>query len=154
MTKLPGYGLQHRAVVVLFPVAATRFVFFEAYRPVQWLTQLSIQCVTGTFSPGTKWPGREANYSPLSSCWVYKNVTSTSPIRLRHFHIGSTSVWIWSVCGISDCAGDWIRSSMFWDVTKSISVVTDVSVQLNRFHLQGSSTWQCLFCTWVLFVFI
>jgi hypothetical protein len=51
------------------------------HRPALGLTQSSIQWVLGALSPGIKWPGHEADHSPLTSTkvkktWVY---TSTLP---------------------------------------------------------------------------
>jgi hypothetical protein len=61
------------------------FLFTTASRTALGLTQPPIQWVPGTLSLGVKWPGREADHSPPSSCevkneWSY---TFTPPIRLH-----------------------------------------------------------------------
>jgi len=47
-------------------------------------TQPHIQCVSGAFSPGVKWPGREAYRSPPSSSEV-KNACSYISVLLYLF---------------------------------------------------------------------
>jgi hypothetical protein len=61
------------------------FLFATASRPALGSTLLPIQWVPGALNPGIKWPGREADYSLLSSDGI-KNVwscTSPPPIRIH-----------------------------------------------------------------------
>jgi hypothetical protein len=61
------------------------FLFATASRMAVGPTQPPIQWVPGAFSLGVKWPGCEADHSPLSNdevnnMWSY---ISTPPIRLH-----------------------------------------------------------------------
>jgi hypothetical protein len=63
------------------PGRAKNFLFSASSRLALGPTQLRIQWVTGSLSPGVKRPGREAGHSPPTSAevkkmWVY---TSTPP---------------------------------------------------------------------------
>jgi hypothetical protein len=72
-----SYGLDDRGVGVRVPVVPR---IFSSPRRLG-STQLPIQWVTGTLSPGVKRPGREANHSPAASkTW---SLTSKEKHRLR-----------------------------------------------------------------------
>jgi hypothetical protein len=65
-----GYGLDDRGVAVRVPVGPR----ILSFRPALGSTQPPIQCLLGFLSPGVKWPGLEADYSPPASVEVKKNV--------------------------------------------------------------------------------
>jgi hypothetical protein len=79
-----GYRLDDRGVRVRVPVGSR--IFFPPRRSNRFWgsTQPPIQWVPVALSPGVKWPGREADYSPSASVkvrkmWIY---TSTPPYAL------------------------------------------------------------------------
>jgi hypothetical protein len=76
-----GYGLDGRGVAIRVPVEIRFFLLSMLSRKVLRPTQPTIRYVPGSFSPGVKWPGREAEHSPPTSAavkktWIY---TTTPP---------------------------------------------------------------------------
>jgi hypothetical protein len=65
-----GCGLDDRGVEVRVPVGSR--IFSTSSRPVLGLFQPPVQWVRGALSRGVKWPGREADHSPLTSAEVNK----------------------------------------------------------------------------------
>jgi hypothetical protein len=67
-----SYGLDDRGVGVRIPVGRRIFLFSKLSRPALSSTQLPIQWVPGTLSPGVKRPGLEVDHSPPTSAEVLR----------------------------------------------------------------------------------
>jgi hypothetical protein len=62
------------------PGRVKNYHFSISSRPAPWPTHLTIQWVSGAFSLGGKWPGRETDHSPRTSAevkktWIYTFTT-------------------------------------------------------------------------------